>query len=148
MASSSSAPGITQKTLAQFEAQLEATRLQERLARVTDELEGMPISALPEGVYGFSYSQPSDEMPLFAKRQYQCFEWHKRHDGTIFVIGFAKPADATAVAGNAEPVDFNLYPEPYGDATDLVSLDGSRVRRAKAPSRSDGNYMFVQTEAK
>jgi hypothetical protein len=141
MSTSSSAP-----TLAQFEGQLEALRLKEKLARVTDELEGMPISALPDGVYGYSYSQPSDEMPLFAKRQYQCYEWHKRHDGVITVVGYAKPADAAAIEARTEPVDFNLYPEPYGEATTLLILDGKRIRRAKAPSRSDGNYMFLQTE--
>jgi len=147
MATSSSAPGTTQSTLAQFEPQLEAARQQLKLTRVTDELEGMPISALPDGVYGYSYSQPSDEMPLFAKRQYQCFEWHKRADGTIVVLGFAKPEEAAAFQAGKEPVDFNLYPEPFGEATTLVNVEGRRIRRAKAPSRSDGNYMFLQTEA-
>jgi hypothetical protein len=132
---------------AQFEAQLEGTRQSLRLTRVTDELEGMPISALPDGVFGFSYSQPSDEMPLFSKRQYQCYEWHKRADGGIYVLGFAKPADAALIEAKSEPVDFNLYPEPYGEAVTLVVLEGRRIRKAKAPSRSDGNYMFLQTEA-
>ena len=132
---------------AQFEEQLEGSRQSLRLTRVTDELEGMPISALPDGVYGYSYSQPSDEMPLFSKRQYQCYEWHKRADGGIFVLGFAKPADAALIEAKSEPVDLNLYPEPYGEAVTLVALEGRRIRKAKAPSRSDGNYMFLQTEA-
>ena len=132
---------------AQFDAQLEGIRQSLRLTRVTDELEGMPISALPDGVFGFSYSQPSDEMPLFSKRQYQCYEWHKRADGGIFVLGFAKPADAATIEAKSDPVDFNLYPEPYGEAVTLVALEGRRIRKAKAPSRSDGNYMFLQTEA-
>jgi hypothetical protein len=131
----------------QFEAQLEGVRQSERLTRITDELEGMPISALPDGVYGFSYSQPADEMPLFSKRQYQCFEWQKRADGTIIVVGFAKAADAAILAGKQDPADFNLYPEPFGEATTLVMVEGRRIRKAKAPSRSDGNYMFLQTEA-
>jgi hypothetical protein len=132
---------------AQFEAQLEGIRQSLRLTRVTDELEGMPISALPDGVYGYSYSQPSDEMPLFSKRQYQCYEWHKRADGGICVLGFAKPADAVMIEAKSEPVDFNLYPEPFGEAVTLVAVEGRRIRKAKAPSRSDGNYMFLQTEA-
>ena len=131
----------------QFETQLEGIRQKERLTRITDELEGMPISALPEGVYGYSYSQPSDEMPLFSKRQYQCFEWHKRADGGIYVVGFARPADAATLEGKHEPVDFNLYPEPFGEAVTPVMVEGRRIRKAKAPSRSDGNYMFLQTEA-
>ena len=105
----------------------------------------MPISALPEGVFGYSYSQPSDEMPLFSKRQYQCFEWHKRHGGAIFVLGFVKPQEAATLNAGTEPVDLNLYPEPHGEATALVVMEGRRIRKAKAPSRSDGNYMVLQT---
>jgi hypothetical protein len=133
-------------SLSQFENQLENIRTEERLARVTDELEGMPIAALPDGVYGFSFSQPSDEMPLFAKRHFQCFEWQKRHDGTIFVLGFATANEAAALAAGVEPVDFNLFPEPHESSATLVVLRGSLIRRAKAPSRSDGNYMHLNTE--
>jgi hypothetical protein len=136
----------TSSALAQFDAQLETIRREQKLTRVTDELEGMPISALPDGVYGYSYSQPADEMPLFAARQFQCFEWQKRTDGTIVVIGFAKPDEAAALLAAKEPVDFNLFPEPFEAATALVILEGRRIRKAKAPSRSNGNYMALHTE--
>jgi hypothetical protein len=139
MATSSSA-------LASFEAQLETIRREQKLTRITDELEGMPISALPDGVYGFSYSQPADEMPLFSLRHYQSFEWQKRADGTIIVLGFAKPEEVAVLNAKSEPVDFNLYPEPYESATTLVALEGRRIRKAKAPSRNGGNFMALNTE--
>src|SRR5438128_9340511 len=135
MATSSSA-------LTSFEAQLDGIRRAQNLTRITDELEGMPISALPDGVYGFSYSQPSDEMPLFSVRQFQCFEWHKRGDGAIVVLGFAKPEEVAILNARSEPVDFQLFPEPYESATALVELACTRILKVQAPSRH-GRYFLV-----
>jgi hypothetical protein len=128
------------------EQEMEAIRKRHNLARVTPELEGMPIAQLPEGVYGYSFSQPSDEMPLFAERNYQCFEWHKLPDGVIQVAGYAKPQEAETVAKGQEPIDFNLYPEPHGEAQILLTVIGTRIRSAKPPSRTNGNYIFLQVD--
>jgi hypothetical protein len=125
---------------------MEALRTRNNLQRVTPELEGMSLSQMPDGVYGFSFSSAAPESPLFGSRQFQSFEWHKLHNGSIQVLGFARPEEAAAVNADQEPVDFNLYPDPHGPSSQLVCVPLNRIRRSKPPSRSDGNYIALNVD--
>jgi hypothetical protein len=128
------------------ELEMEALRTRLNLQRVTPELEGLSLAQMPDGVYGYSFSSASVESPLFSARQFQSFEWHKLHDGTLQVLGFAKPDEAAALIADQEPVDFNLYPDPHGASNQLVCVPLNRVRRQKPPSRSDGNFMALHVD--
>lgn len=128
-----------------FLAELESARKKFHVKPIRAEHEGLSVAQLPEGVYGYSVSSPTLEAPLFIGRIFQSFEYHKLVGGSIQILGFATPAEVAALDAEKEPVDFKLYPEPFGDSTALCVVDLSRVVRSKAPSRTDGNFMALQT---
>lgn len=101
--------------------------------------EGAGFERLPVGIYGFSYA-PQQEAPLFGKKMFRNFEVHKLADGQMRVIGYVNEADFQIIeAGRAGTI--HLYPDPYEQATRLVSVAMSRVLRAKSPTRDHGNAL-------
>jgi hypothetical protein len=123
----------------QTNAELERLRAEHEVTLIGENDEGTSFEQLPVGVYGFSYA-PQQESPLFGKKMYQNFEVHKPSDGRMRVIGYVKEADfQTIEAGRAGTV--HLYPDPYEQATRLVSVAMSRVVRAKGPTRDHGNAL-------
>jgi hypothetical protein len=117
------------------------------LTLVTDELVGVPLEALPDNVYGFTFSPLNENTPLFAKRVFQCFEIHRLADGEVEILGFLTPKEAQALREGREELDVKLYPEPRDESTELVTVQLHRIIRAKPPVRSDGNYMPVHVDA-
>ena len=126
----------------------QALRDRLNLRLVTPEENGMPVDRLPEGVYGFTTSPSSDELPLFNKPIFRCTEIHKPVGGPVHFIGYLTKKDADAFHAGAEPITVDLYPDPYEDATELVSIPDSRVDRRKLPSRDQGNAMRVEIAPK
>jgi hypothetical protein len=70
-------------------ADQEALRIAHQVRLVASQEEGTGVSALPGGVYGFTYSPGLPSAPLFAVRRYRCYETHKLPSGDVYVIGFA-----------------------------------------------------------
>ncbi|HZO54311.1 MAG TPA: hypothetical protein VFB63_16480 [Bryobacteraceae bacterium] len=128
-----------------FLAELESARKKFHVKPLQASHEGLSVAQLPEGVYGYSVSAPTLEAPLFIERIFQSFEYHKLAGGAIQILGFATAAEVATLNAEKEPVDFKLYPEPFGESNVLCVMDLSRVVRSKAPSRTDGNYMTLQT---
>ena len=128
-----------------FLAELESARKRFQLKPVHADHEGLSLAQLPEGVYGYTVSSPTLDSPLFAARISQSFECHKLPGGTVQIVGFAKPAEVAALNAAKEAVDFKLYPEPFGESSVLCVVDMSRIVSGKAPSRTDGNFMTLQT---
>ena len=128
-----------------FLSELESVRNKFHVKPMQVDHEGLSVAQLPEGVYGYSVSTPTLEAPLFIERIFQSFEYHKLPGGTIQVVGFATAAEAAAVDEAKEPVDFKLYPEPFESSNVICVVDLARVVRSKAPSRTDGNFMALQT---
>ena len=123
----------------QTESELDRLRAAHQVTLIDPDDEGTGFEQLPVGVYGFSYA-PQQEAPLFGKKMYQNFEVHKHADGVMGVIGYVNEADfATLEAGRAGTI--HLYPDPYEQATRLVSVRMSRVLRAKSPTRDHGNAL-------
>lgn len=119
--------------------ELDRLRAEHQVMLIDSNDEGTSFEQLPVGVYGFSYA-PQQEAPLFGKKMFQNFEVHKLPDGRMHVIGYVKEADfQTVEAGRAGLIQ--LYPDPYEQATRLVSVAMSRVARAKGPTRDHGNAM-------
>jgi hypothetical protein len=122
----------------------QALRARAQVRLVRPEEEGFGIRRLPEGVYGFSSSASSDEIPLFAKPIYGAFEVHKLAGGEVAWVGYVNESDFRRLEEGAEPFTLELFPEPYGDATRLVSIPASRVDRRKPQARENGMPMRVE----
>lgn len=139
---------MSQETHIALSAERQALRDRLKLRLVTPEENGMPVDRLPEGVYGFTTSPSSDELPLFNKPIYQCTEIQKLKGGEVIFLGYLTKKEAEALESGAEPMAVDLYPEPYGEATVLVSIPDSRVDRRKLPTRDHGNAMKVEVAQK
>ncbi len=62
-------------------ADQETLRTVHRVRLVEDAEEGTGVNALPDGIYGFTYSPGLPNAPLFAVRRYRSFETHKLASG-------------------------------------------------------------------
>ncbi|GIU76959.1 MAG: hypothetical protein KatS3mg005_0197 [Bryobacteraceae bacterium] len=122
----------------------QALRARAQVRLIQAEEEGLGIRRLPEGVYGFSSAASSDEIPLFSKPIYGAFEVHKLAGGEVAWIGYVRESDYERFEKGGEPFDMELYPEPYGDATRLVSVPAARVDRRRPQARENGMPMRVE----
>jgi hypothetical protein len=59
----------------------EQLRTKHQVRVVTDLEEGTGVSALPPGVYGFTYAPALASAPLFVSRRFRSYEIHKLADG-------------------------------------------------------------------
>lgn len=104
----------------------------------------MPVDRLPAGVYGYTSSPSTEELPLFRKPILECFEIHKLADGEICWIGYVTGQEHQDFEQGAEPCTLDLYPEPHEQSTKLISVPASRVDRRKPPTRDHGNSMRLE----
>ena len=114
-------------------ADQETLRAAHQVRIVSGAEEGTGVNALPAGTYGFTYSPGLASSPLFAVRRYRSYETHKLATGETFLIGFTTADAATQLASGTEAT-IVLHPEPDGDATVLVKIGYSRIRRHKGYS--------------
>ena len=117
-----------------------------RLVTVMEE--GSDLRRLPDGVYGYTTAGDINELPVFIKPIYQCFEVHKLAGGEICFVGYLTEKEYQAFQGGTEALTVALYPEAHEDSTTLVSVPMSRIDRAKPPSRDDGNWMKLEVSPK
>jgi hypothetical protein len=135
---------MPQETHLSLSAERAALRERLNLRLVSGPEEGCNIEALPEGVYGFTTSPASDELPLFARPIYQCTEIHKLAGGGVCYVGYVTAAENEAFQKGAEAMALHLYPEPFGEAATLVSIPQARVDRKRTPTRDEGNAMKME----
>ena len=113
-------------------------RVEHQVRSLHSEEEGAAFAVLSAGVYGFTYA-PATETPLFSTRAYHSFEVHKLADGSGRLLVYCKPEDAARMAAG-EVVEFMGYPDPWEDATVLVSVPLDRLMNSLyKPVRRDGN---------
>ena len=139
-------PNFAPNISPEIEQQFASIRNPRNLTLVTDELEGVALAALPDNIYGFSYSPVNESTPLFARRTFQVFEVHKLERGEVHVLGYLTPKEAQLLKEGKEPLDLRLYPEPRDESTAIVSIPFDRVAKTRNVSRSDGNYMPIQID--
>ena len=121
------------------EQQREQLRSQHKLRPLRNEEEGVGITKLPNGVYGFTYA-PATETPLFVRKSYHSFEVHKTSNGAAHMLAFVAPADAQRIRAEEDEIDVTVYPDPYETATELVVIPFDRVLSSLyKPIRYDGN---------
>jgi hypothetical protein len=123
------------------EQRREVLRKDHNVRLMTSEEDGFAVRNLSPGVFGFTYA-PGTESPLFHKRSYQSFEVHKGHDQALHLIGFVTQKDADLINSKEEIFEVRLFPEPWQEATEIVSIPMRRVLNgAFKPDRQDGNAL-------
>jgi hypothetical protein len=126
----------------------EAFRQRFAVRLITEKEEGNDLSRLPEGVYGYTSAPGANELPVFLKPIYRCFEVHRTAGGDIQYVGYLTEKEYQAFQAGAEPVVVNLYPEPHGESGKLVAIPLSRIDRTKPPSRDEGNWLRLEIAPK
>ncbi len=127
-----------------WSSEREALRSGSGLRLVEEKEEGLDISRLPAGVYGFTGSPATGEIPLFRQPYFQCYEVQKLAGGEVVWIGYVSDQEYAQYDHGAEPVTLDLYPEPHGEAKKLVCILQSRVDRRRPPTRDSGNSMKIE----
>lgn len=125
----------------------EALRDTNRVRLVTDAEEGMGANALPAGVYGFTYSPALENSPLFATRRFRTYETHKRHDGSVWLLGFVSDDDAAKLDG-PDTVEVCLQPEPEPGVERFVAIAYSRIRHHRLISVRDEHGITMKVSPK
>lgn len=121
-------------------SELEQLRSERRLRLPTLEEEGTVISHLEGGVYGFTYAPGLKEVPVFAKKHYHGFEVHRLSGGEVHLIGYVTPEEKAKLTSSKETVQCVIFPDPWEESTELVSVAESRLQPAKkSVTRADGN---------
>ncbi len=112
---------------------------------VGDGEEGTGVDALPDGVYGYTYSPGLPNAPLFATRRYRSYETHKLASGEVFVIAYADQTAAQQIASATADVTVRVHPEPNPDAGIIVKIPYARIRqhRQYAAPNQDGFTVTV-----
>ena len=124
-----------------FNPDREEMRRRASLRPISDKEEGWNIRRLPEGIYGFTGAPASEELPLFVAPIYQCFEVQKLIGGEICHVGYVTEAEFQQYQQGLGSMVMDLYPEPYGASTKLISVPRSRTDRTRSPTRDRGNAM-------
>jgi hypothetical protein len=110
-------------------ADQEALRTVHHVRLVDDAEEGTGVNALPDGVYGFTYSPGLSNAPLFAVKRYRAFETHKLASGEVFIIGFITRDTHRLMTDSISDVTVQIQPEPDASADTLVAIPYSRIRQ-------------------
>ncbi len=111
---------------------------------VDESEEGRSLDRVSRGVYGFTNSPHTESVPVYRRQVFQSFEVHKLADGAQVLLGYVTPQQAEAVNRGDHHVEMSLYPEPYGEATALVTLPLDEiVPSKKGPARIDGNPIGI-----
>ena len=122
---------------------LEQLRAAHRVRLVDDAEEGFAADRLPNGVYGFTYAPAEASIPLFVKKNWHSFEIHKLEDGEILLVGFVTAKEAEMIRSGQQG-EVILFPDPWEESKELVSVPMSRALPAKkGPSREGGNGLKI-----
>ena len=110
-------------------ADQESLRVVHQVRLVNTAEEGTGVNALPNGVYGFTYSPGLPNAPLFAVRRYRSFETHKLPGGDVFVIGFAKADAAGQLSTSPQEITVQVQAQAEGEYDTLVTIPYSRIKQ-------------------
>jgi hypothetical protein len=130
-----------EKTAAELE--LEALRAINQVRLVELNEVGVPIEKQTAGVYGFTHA-PVREIPLFREKRFRGFEVHKLPNGEVHIVGFVTQAEAAALSSATGDFVLNLYPDPWEESAQAVSVPLSRVFETRGPSRGPGNVLTLK----
>jgi hypothetical protein len=121
----------------------EALRERHQVALVEVAQEGSGVNALPNGVFGFTYSPALPNAPLFAARRYRSYETHKTASGEVFVIGFATVGDSERLQSALEDFTICIQPQADEEHTALVAIPYTRIRQHRQYAAPNQNGFTV-----
>jgi hypothetical protein len=122
----------------------EQLRSEHQVRLISQDEEGCGFERTPNGVYGFTYA-PATETPIFNRQSYHSFEVHKCPDGSGFLLVHCTPEDAARLNTGGGIVEVRAYPDPWNQATELVSVPlHAIVSTLYKPVRDDGNAIPLQ----
>jgi hypothetical protein len=107
----------------------ESLRSSQKLRALTASEDGSGINRLPGGVFGFTYSPVENNFPLFNDRDLRSFETHKLADGRVLLLGFLTRDELKPFEESGSETTIHLFPEPKGEATELVRVPLARIVR-------------------
>lgn len=105
----------------------EMLRISNKVKLIDEALEGTGIDALPEGIYGFTFSPALHNSPVFRAKHFRSYEIHKLEDGLVCLIGFVKTVDANRFKDATETFDILIQPEPEPDSDVLLVIPYSSI---------------------
>jgi hypothetical protein len=129
---------VTPAEAESIRAAKEAARTRHGVRLVDAKDEGAGITAVPNGVYGFTYS-PGMESPLFAMEKYHTFEIHKLNDGSVRILGFVTPDKKAELESNNDILEIQVFPTAWADSDQMVIIPGEWVVGAPKAPREEGN---------
>lgn len=121
---------------------LEQLRASNRVVPVSKQDEGRGWSKISNSVYGFSYTPASEDGGFFITQPRQSFEMHKLSDGSLLIVGFTTAEYTERLKSNGAQ-DVEVYPDPRGDYTKLVTIPHARIASSKSLDRDDFNKLKV-----
>jgi hypothetical protein len=121
-------------------ADREAIRSQHKVTSVRKEEEGIPWGRVTSSSWGWTVTPAGDNGGVFQKPIFRAWELHKLADGSLHIIGFADSANALKISSQGAE-DVILFPDPEGDATQLVVLPHSRIASFKPLDRTNANSL-------
>jgi hypothetical protein len=125
----------------------ERFREDHRVRLIASAEEGRGFTKVPPGVYGFTYA-PATETPLFSRGGLGAYEVHKLADGRGRMIVYCTPEQASTLAAGADSLTLDVFPEPYGNATQIVALPLEWISNsAYKVVRRDGNPVTLRVSA-
>ena len=125
----------------------EKLRNEHSLRALTGEESGSGVDRLPQGVFGFTYSPALENFPLFNERDLRSYEGHKLQDGSVLVLGFLTREETEAFNKATANTTIHLFPEPKGDANELVKVPMSRVVSHVEYSQREGTGLELTVSA-
>jgi hypothetical protein len=119
-------------------------RTSHQVRLIDGDKEGFAADHQPNGVYGFTYAPQEAAIPMFTRQSWHSFEIHKLPDGALHLVGYVTAADAGFIR-SGQHVEVTLFPDPFEDATGLVSVPMTRIVPSKrGPSRDGGNGLKIE----
>jgi len=116
----------------------DALRVTHGVRVVSESEEGSSVSALPGGVYGFTYSPGIASAPLFTERRYRSYETHKLASGEVLLVGFTTADVARELESATMEMTIQVQPQPEDGHDTLVTIPYSRIhhhRQYAAPNQ-------------
>ncbi|MBI3654441.1 MAG: hypothetical protein HY231_25715 [Acidobacteria bacterium] len=64
----------------------------------------------------------------------------------VHILGYITVEEAASLQQAQAELDLMLYPEPFADATQLVSVGRKQIVSRKAPAKDNGNPLRLKLE--
>jgi hypothetical protein len=136
------------RTRSETDKAIEHLRTEHGVRPLTDLEEDLPVSKLPDGVYGFcwpDYLPEADQSRLTNQPTTNFdFEVHKLRNGSAFVVGFVGQQTALQLETGTISGKIVLFRAPWDEASSLVSIPLDRITSSECRKFRDGEMLEIE----